>query len=781
MPTFRERLAALGDAAKGLINIYPTTTEVSTNFDMKAGGISAGRDVSAGANLAIFRPGGSSKVSAAKAMARYNGWVYTATKAIADEIANTEWRLFRIRADGDHEEQFEADLLDLLNGVNEHQTGVEFKHLMASHLELVGNAYVLLIGKDGKPVASFTETPIAMALLSPANVSIKIDKSTYPYNVAGYTFRIDGQEFSYKPEQIVHLKYPDPNDQFQGIGTVQAIPDWLDTDEFIMNSNRKTFEQGVKAGGMLTSPYKGEAQLSRLRTSFAQNYEGTNNNGKTIVLPDGVKFTEGGTTPRDMDYANLLDKMEGRILAGFRVSKTVLGAAESETNRATAETADYVFAKRTIKPKLMLITSYLNEFLVPRFGQDIYLSFDDPVPEDKSTRVTEMQGSVAQQPVMSVNEAREEYLGLGPIEGGDAVMVSTMMQELGGPEKRAASAGKAVETETKSDEEPHARAPRGRKPAAKALYFVKGGKVKTRFSQNADVRQEIAKAMAERIAKGIQEANESTEAKIKEKGLPNLTHEEYMPIWEKFVGRVGKYEKELQHAIVKISGEQREEVLKNLAAATGVEKALDPKKLFDIDSWISLTIDAVTPILSNLSKAEAIAAANLIDKPEAADVFDTPEHKAALDKSIQLMSQSYNETTLAALKTQLDEGISAGEDLFSLKDRVADVYDFSDTRRAGMIAKTESFRIANDTTKATWKSSGVVSTIKWYTAEDANVCGFCSDQDGKTISIDDNFFDQGDKLEVDGRTLDLDYSDVGAPPLHPDCRCYVRPEDISLD
>jgi hypothetical protein len=52
------------------------------------------------------------------------------------------------------------------------------------------------------------------------------------------------------------------------------------------------------------------------------------------------------------------------ILAGFGVSKTILGTAESDTNRSTAETADYVFSKRTIKPKMLLIVSYLNEYLV---------------------------------------------------------------------------------------------------------------------------------------------------------------------------------------------------------------------------------------------------------------------------------------------------------------------------------------------------------------------------------------------------------------------------------
>jgi hypothetical protein len=31
---------------------------------------------------------------------------------------------------------------------------------------------------------------------------------------------------------------------------------------------------------------------------------------------------------------------------------------------------------------------------------------------------------------------------------------------------------------------------------------------------------------------------------------------------------------------------------------------------------------------------------------------------------------------------------------------------------------------------------------------------------------------------VDGGTMKASYGDIDTPPLHPDCRCYLRPEDI---
>ena len=73
------------------------------------------------------------------------------------------------------------------------------------------------------------------------------------------------------------------------------------------------------------------------------------------MLPKGVELKHTGLSQKDMDFSKLTEATRDRILAGFRVSKTILGTAESDTNRATAETADYVFSKRTIKPKMLLV------------------------------------------------------------------------------------------------------------------------------------------------------------------------------------------------------------------------------------------------------------------------------------------------------------------------------------------------------------------------------------------------------------------------------------------
>jgi hypothetical protein len=168
-------------------------------------------------------------------------------------------------------------------------------------------------------------------------------------------------------------------------------------------------------------------RIDRIRKDWGNRQEGIENAHKTPVLPKGAKLEHTGVTRRDMDFNKLTEATRDRILAAFRVSKTILGTAESDTNRATAKTADYVFSKRTIKPKMLLVISYINEFLVPRYGDDLYLTFINPTPVDKAARTTEMQAAVSSMPIMTQNEARRSYLGLGPIDGGDQLMMPSTM------------------------------------------------------------------------------------------------------------------------------------------------------------------------------------------------------------------------------------------------------------------------------------------------------------------------------------------------------------------
>jgi len=107
----------------------------------------------------------------------------------------------------------------------------------------------------------------------------------------------------------------------------------------------------------------------------------------------------------------------------------------------------------------------------------------------------------------------------------------------------------------------------------------------------------------------------------------------------------------------------------------------------------------------------------------------------------------------------------------------------STRKRALMIARTESQRAARAGELEAWKSSGIIEGKTWLLAPDP--CEFCeavSDEFSKNaVGLEDSFFTKGTVLTgADGGEFVLDYEDIGAPPLHPHCRCSLQPQ-ISSD
>ena len=652
------------------------------------------------------------------------------------------WRLYKIKGKN-HEEQDDHELLDLLDGVNEYMTGIELKYTTVAHLELTGNCYWLLDG-----CKSDTDKPKAIHLLNPGRVRVKLNKSVFPYTIDRYEFTIDGKIFKFDPHQILHLKYPDPGDPYVGIGIPQTIPTWIDSDNYAMEYNRKFFLNGAAIGLYITTTTNVEGSIDRIRQGFNDRYAGNENAHKTPVLPKGVDLKNAGASNKDMDFAKLTETTRDRILAGFRVSKTILGTAESDTNRATAETADYVFSKRTIKPKMLLILSFLNEFLVPRYGDDIYLTFIDPVSEDKDARVREMTAASGGVPVMTQNEARKNYLGLGPITGGDKLLAPTAMAPVGTTE--------AVEGEELSPQLAKAMTAHGQ--LANAMRVRTGGK--TAFSGSKSMRSTLRKA--------FEKAMDGTPA-YEFNSVTELTKGEYMEHYKRFDARTGHAEQELRRIFHNINTQQKREVIGNLPDVTGVTKA-KLGQLFDPKAWMAVTIDLATPILDSLTKDEAAAALAMVGASTAIDILANAGTRAALDAGIAKMARSYTETTLDMLKTAIGDKLTqeGGTNLGEITAAVDDVYAFADDRRAGLIAKTEAYRTANFANLQAWDQSGVVKTVMWYTAEDESVCAECDAMDGTEVDTGADFFSDS-------------YSDGSAPPLHPDCRCYIRPEEISIE
>jgi SPP1 gp7 family putative phage head morphogenesis protein len=369
----------------------------------------------------------------------------------------------------------------------------------------------------------------------------------------------------------------------------------------------------------------------------------------------------------------------------------------------------------------------------------------DPTPEDKNFRIQEMSATMGSQAVLSLNEARERFQGLGSVDGGDTVKVATTFTDLGAP----------VTDEHQGQDNVKGKA-RRRAP-------------KTRHARNAEFRRKLSNSIADRVAERL--------AAVQAKRVDELTHDEYDVLIKRLAGKVSKYEDAVAAAVREQNAVQREQVLSNLAKLFKKSRKSKVPELFDAAVAASAMRAAVLPLLVKLGVEQVPAAAEVIGSATV-----TPETISALadaiDAGVQLMAATYQQTTLDQLREKLAEGIEAGDGYAATAEVVAQIYDFADEKRAEMVAKTETNRAFNAANRATWQSLGV-KTLVWHTSSQDNVCPFCASLDGTEIGIDDSFFEKGATLTLDtGQSYTFGYSDVQTPPAHPLCNCQARPGDV---
>lgn len=658
-------------------------------------------------------------------------WVYVSVDRIAASLSEVPYKLMKYNKQGDDEEVIDHAVLDFLEDPHPLFTGTELLYHTIAHLELTGNAYWLF--EEGQ------RNPKQMMLLLPEYTKAIMDKAMM--SIKGYNYRIGSFNENYDVDQILHVRYPNPRNLLKGRGTLAQIAEWVDVDSYATEFNRKFFINGGSPGGTLETEATDKKALELIKTAWEMKYRGASNAHRVSVLPKGTKYNEPKNTQKDMEFNQSLITTRNNILAAFGVPKSVVGISETGDSRSDAEAAHYAFMFFTIKPKLKRMERFINKRLLPMFDgtEQMYIKFDDPVPENKTFELDEKKAAGGGKAWMTVNEIRAED-GLPPLEGGDELDKT--------PSTVPVEPTKAIK-----------RAPYRRLVAAK---------------KTADAKEDTSTEISSKVAAALFASTKRTQVDIDEE-----KHKTFVDRTEKKVDKLADNFKDhdrkiKQQILTDIEDVQDPQDLKTYTKAIG-DKYVDRKEA------IAAIIEFTDPIFQELVKTEGAIRYNEIEGATGNFDAQNPSIQKYIKRSMKLMAESYTDTTLKILSDKLSEAISAGDSMVEIRNTVAEVFDFTEKYRARTVAHTETFRVANAAGREAFKQSGVVETVKWHTAEDERVCEFCGPMNGKIVGVDDAFFKKGDRfVGADGGVLELTYDDTYDPPLHVNCRCFTLPETIDI-
>ena len=357
-------------------------------------------------------------------------------KKCIDLISNNASRVAIELYRGDQQVE-EHPLLDLLYNPNPVQGQVEFFTSLYSYLLISGNSYMLESGAENTP-------PIELYTLRPDRIRIKGSSRAIP---EAYNYLVGGQVIeSYEVDQatgkskVKHIKLFNPMDDYYGLSPIQSAATDIDQHNLANKHNVNLLQNGARPSGAVIfkpkDPTGAQIQLSdlqrnQLMNDLTQRFSGTGNAGKPMLLEGDFDWKEMGLSPKDMDFIQLKNMSAKDIALIFGVPSQLIGIPDAQTYSNFAE-AKLALYNETIIPLLDRIQSDMNEWLVPKFGDDLELRYDiDSIPAmaEQRTRVFESVTQGVQNGILTRNEAREQ-LGYEPIDGGDSLLVPATLMPL---------------------------------------------------------------------------------------------------------------------------------------------------------------------------------------------------------------------------------------------------------------------------------------------------------------------------------------------------------------
>ena len=661
------------------------------------------------------------------------GWVYAANQVIADDCSAVRLKLMHKMADGDEEEVYSHEVLDLLDDPNMVITAKQLWNLYYSYLNLTGEAYILKLDQKGNPLTNKAKLPSALFPLPSHLCEFHIGEKDW--NDSYVMFNGD----KYPISAILRDINPDPENIYQGMSIVRKASLTVDTDIQMKRWNNKLFKNGARPGVVVEVPdqLKDDA-YNRLKQQFDEQYRGVGNAFNRVILEGGAKMSPFMMTTQDLDFLESKRFTRDEILAMFKVSGSNLGITE-DVNRANAEAQDYAYAKRCIKPRLEQFIDFMNKRLLrPIYGGEYVLSYEDPVPENAEMRLQEAQAGVNSW--LTIDEVRDMY-GREALPNGDGNKLYVPMGNV--PINELSMLVGSESNENASD--------------------TSNG---SEGNSNADEGEE-GNTSEPVSPKALKERTEIGEAKVKDYTMKSL-----------------KYERMIQRSARKMFNQQTQDVkdwLKDHA------KTLD-KSFIKRKDWASDMVDWEE--YNNSFSNELFKIFAIIVDEIGTEAFNklvegsfdpyTETIQNFLKNNSLKVAKGVNAETEKQIRATLAQGIRENETVQELSARIMQVFGTASTYRAYMIAQTESAMAENYADVQAWTQTGVVIAKEWYTARDENVCGFCHDMDKKVIPLDEAFFEKGDITEfIDGKgnahAMTLDYRTIGEPPLHPNCRCVLLP------
>jgi HK97 family phage portal protein len=369
---------------------------------------------------------------------------YRCIQLIAAGAASVPWLLYQ----GENEVEDENhELLKLLKRPNPQQGGADLFEAWYAFELIAGNSYMEAVGPDmGPPKELYALRPDRMKVI-PSNLGTP----------AAYEYQVGSLKRSWQMNPltgegpILHIKRFNPLDDWYGMSPIEAAAYGIDQHNSAGAWNQALLQNSARPSGMLSAqPKEGpptltDEQFNRLKSEIDEKFSGPANAGRPMLGEGGLVWQEMAWNPKDMDWMNGRNLSARDICAAFGVPSMLVNV-EGDATYANYKEARLALWEDTICPLIDRRVDALNNWLVPKFGEDLRLGYDEDAISALGPKREELWARVDKATFLSINEKRAA-VGYDDVEGGDDVLVpsTSLPASFGGipPEPPAADPKKA--------------------------------------------------------------------------------------------------------------------------------------------------------------------------------------------------------------------------------------------------------------------------------------------------------------------------------------------------
>jgi hypothetical protein len=356
-------------------------------------------------------------------------------------------------------------------------------------LLVAGEFFWLKFRPGNDPASSQYGKPLALYRLSPSLVEIVLDEKDRPDYVEWRAPGRSGEPVKFRPQDIVHVRRPNPHDPWRGLSMITSSPMAMDIELAVTEAMKNYYDHGTMPSGTLESDRTvPPSTWTKIKRQFRQLYAGKAAAGSVVMLERGLKWTPMGGNAKDAAYKDIAELSMRRIAKTFKVPLPLLGEVGSSDRQAVRE-SQRIFDNKIMRPFLNRIQRQVSLQLTQAWGLDYYIDYEYVLPIEDKLDLAEKTGHL---PGLLVREIRGQ-IDLKPleelgIENGKEID-ETVLNMPGEPVDEGGFADRPIGSEP-------GREPRGENTRAFPKRSPQPANAQTRSTSKSDVGDVIRDSIA---------------------------------------------------------------------------------------------------------------------------------------------------------------------------------------------------------------------------------------------------------------------------------------------